>query len=133
MTVKRGRPKKVAPTQRKEGPVIVPPTPLPTPMKVDIVDTKDSLMYEEDLIATVNGYYENLIQGGKLIADVPIFPNPACFNTPNVKQIFNQHTMLCFAITSGTYNEIGKALGCLPFSRIVVNVLNGYIHVELTK
>ena len=132
MTVKRGRPKTIVPVQQmaKEA-VIVPPTPLP--VKVDIVDTKDSLMYVEDLVATINEYNKILVPGGKLVMDVPVFPNPACFNSPNVKQIFNQHTMLCFAITSGTYDNIGSGVGCLPFSRIIVNVLNGFIHVELTK
>ena len=134
MLVKRGRPKKKTVAGVKvetKEPIITPQTMLPT--MVDIVDTKDTLMYTEDLISMVNAYNESLVPGGKLIMDVPIFPNPACFNSPNVKQIFNQHTMLCFAKISGAYNDIGKDFGCLPFSRIIVNVLNGFIHVELTK
>jgi hypothetical protein len=130
MISKRGRPKKIVSVQVETKESIIVPKPMSL---VDIVDTKDSLMYVKDLIATVNEYNRSLVNGGKLIIDAPIFPNPACFNYPNVKQIFNQHTMSCFAVTSGTHDTIGEALGCLPFSRIIVNILNGYIHAELTK
>lgn len=130
MISKRGRPKKAIPVKVTAKETVIVSTPRAL---VDIVDTKDSLMYVEDLIATVNEHNKSLVLGGKLVMDVPVFPNPACFNSPNVKQVFNQHTMLCFARTSGTYDDIGEALGCLPFSRVIVNVLNGYMRVELTK